>query len=141
MSVLSPEERDVPYHCVNKLTEHVEEGGEWTRPLVRRKRGLNSFYVIFSYGVKHVEAIVYAMRRWGADCERGDDGVCAGCIQGVVNRAASRSEDSRSDLDHGIHHARPRLHDLRHAVRRGCQERGATGNGGHVYDLAGRSDL
>jgi len=36
-------------HCINTLTEHVEEGGEWTRPLIRRKRGLNSFCVISSY--------------------------------------------------------------------------------------------
>ena len=38
MSVLSPKEKEVLYRCINKLTEHVEEGGEWTRPPVRRKR-------------------------------------------------------------------------------------------------------
>lgn len=38
MSVLSAEEKRVLFHCVEKLTEHVEEGGEWTLPPTRRKR-------------------------------------------------------------------------------------------------------
>jgi DNA-binding MarR family transcriptional regulator len=38
MSVLSAEEKHVLFHCINKLTEHVEEGGEWTLPSTRRKR-------------------------------------------------------------------------------------------------------
>ena len=38
MSVLSAEEKRVLFHCVDKLTEHVEEGGEWTLPPARRKR-------------------------------------------------------------------------------------------------------
>jgi DNA-binding MarR family transcriptional regulator len=38
MSVLSSKEKEVLYRCINKLTEHVEEGGEWTRPPTRRKR-------------------------------------------------------------------------------------------------------
>ena len=38
MSVLSAEEKQVLFHCVDKLTEHVEEGGEWTLPPTRRKR-------------------------------------------------------------------------------------------------------
>jgi DNA-binding MarR family transcriptional regulator len=37
MSVLSAEEKRVLFHCVDKLTEHVEEGGEWTLPPTRRK--------------------------------------------------------------------------------------------------------
>ena len=38
MSVLSAEEKQVLYRCIDKLTEHVEEGGEWTLPSTRRKR-------------------------------------------------------------------------------------------------------
>jgi MarR family transcriptional regulator, temperature-dependent positive regulator of motility len=38
MSVLSAEEKQVLFHCIDKLTDHVEEGGEWTLPPKRRKR-------------------------------------------------------------------------------------------------------
>jgi len=38
LSVLSAEEKRVLFHCVDKLTERVEEGGEWTLPPTRRKR-------------------------------------------------------------------------------------------------------
>ncbi|MFM0721498.1 MarR family winged helix-turn-helix transcriptional regulator [Paraburkholderia strydomiana] len=38
LSVLSAEERRVLFHCVDKLTEHVKEGGEWTLAPTRRKR-------------------------------------------------------------------------------------------------------
>jgi DNA-binding MarR family transcriptional regulator len=37
MSVLSQDEKEALYRCIGKLTEHVEEGGEWTRPSTRRK--------------------------------------------------------------------------------------------------------
>lgn len=38
MSVLSPEEKKTLFLCIDKLTQHVEEGGEWTQPSTRRKR-------------------------------------------------------------------------------------------------------
>jgi DNA-binding MarR family transcriptional regulator len=38
MSVLSPVEKQVLFHCIDKLTEHVEQGGEWTLPSKRRTR-------------------------------------------------------------------------------------------------------
>ncbi|MFJ1260600.1 MarR family winged helix-turn-helix transcriptional regulator [Cupriavidus sp. CuC1] len=37
MSVLSLEEKQMLFHCIAKLTEHVEEGGEWTQPQTSRK--------------------------------------------------------------------------------------------------------
>ena len=39
----------------------------------------------------------------------------------VAGRQSLRPEDHRSDLDHGLHRAQPRLPDLRHAVRAGRQ--------------------
>ena len=36
MSVLSPDEKEVLFRCIRKLTEHVEEGGAWTRPPTAR---------------------------------------------------------------------------------------------------------
>ena len=43
------------------------------------------------------------------------------------------------DLDHGLHHAQPRLHDLRHAVRHGCQGQHPAADGGQVRHQQGQA--
>ncbi len=51
------------------------------------------------------------------------------------------SQDRRSDLDHRLHRAQPRLHGLRHAVRDGRQGRHPPADGGQVRAEPGQAHL
>ena len=50
-------------------------------------------------------------------------------------RAERQPDDPRSDLDDGLRHARPRLHDLRHAVRDRREQRRQAADGRQVRGL------
>jgi len=57
----------------------------------------------------------------------------------AARRKAFRPQDRRPDLDHGVHHARSRLHDLRHAVRDRCQWPDQAADDRHKYELSADS--
>ncbi len=50
-------------------------------------------------------------------------------------------QDCRSDLDHGLHRSRSRLHDLRHAAGAGRKGRDQAADAGEVRRLCRRQDL
>ena len=57
---------------------------------------------------------------------RAGDGTGTRTGQGPALRAERQPDDPRSDLDDRLRHARPRLHDLRHAVRDRREQRRAS---------------
>ena len=67
------------------------------------------------------------MRRKCADHPQGGD--------------AFRRQDRRSDLDHRLHHAQPRLHGLRHALRHGREGRDQAADGRQVRRFCRQAHL
>ncbi len=70
------------------------------------------------------DVVVAARRRLPARRRRR-----AGAAEDAEIRARGRPAQPRSDLDHRVHHAQPRLHGLRRAVRRRREVRGAAADG------------